>query len=87
MNRLKQQFQRYSLEIAFCLLLIAANVFFYGYQQQLKQQQISALLGQPLPLVVLGDEIWLNPLTAEEPNPRTSQFNRQSIYSGHNPYK
>ena len=69
LNRLKQQFQRYSLEIAFCLLLIAANVFFYGYQQQLKQQQISALLGQPLPLVVLGNEIWLNPLTAEEPNP------------------
>ena len=66
MNRLIQQFQRFSLEIAFCLLLIAANVFFYGYQQQLKQQQISALLGQPLPFVVLGDEIWLNPLAAEE---------------------
>lgn len=65
LNRLIQQFQRYSLEIAFCLLFIAANVFFYGFEQQQKRQEISALLGQPLPFVVLGTELWLNPLDTE----------------------
>ena len=65
LNRLIQQFQRYSLEISFCLLFIAANVFFYGFEQQQKRQEISALLGQPLPFVVLGTELWLNPLETE----------------------
>ena len=65
LNRLIQQFQRYSLEISFCLLFIAANVFFYGFEQQQKRQEISALLGQPLPFVVLGTELWLNPLDTE----------------------
>ena len=45
---------------------MAANVFFYGYQQQLKQQQISALLGQPLPFVVLGDLLELLLITIEK---------------------
>lgn len=68
MNRLIRSFQRYSLQIAFFILIVAANIFFYGYQQQVKQQQISTLLGQPLPVVVFGSEIWLTPVTAEKSN-------------------
>ena len=62
MNRVIEQLHQYSLQIAFALLFIAANAFFYDYHQQLRLQEVRALIGQPTSQIGLGSEIWLNPI-------------------------
>ena len=65
MNTLIEQIKQHSLELAFLLLLIAANTFFYNYHQQLKRQELSWLIGSATSLNVGSADVWLNPVNTQ----------------------
>lgn len=62
MNRITQKLHMFSLELAFCFLLIAVNLFIYSNTLQFNQRHIAMLVDNYVPITLPNTDLWLNPL-------------------------